>query len=251
MIINDIERLCERIDGLLQSESMLLVGIDGQCASGKTTLAGELSQRYDCNVFHMDDFFLRPEQRTPERMAQIGGNVDYERFQREVLVPLKGGTSNSANNGGDYFYDNGDYDYGGCSGCCSECGARHKCKKSVGYAEKPTGTNGQDRGGAPGAFDYRPYSCHEGRLLPPVRVTPKQLNIVEGSYSLHPYSRSFFGLAVCLTVSESVQRERILKRNKDNAQRFFDLWIPLENAYLEGMKSEIHPDVVIDTSVWF
>jgi hypothetical protein len=39
----------------------------------------------------MDDFFLRPEQRTRERFTQIGGNVDYERFQEEVLLPLQSG----------------------------------------------------------------------------------------------------------------------------------------------------------------
>ena len=39
----------------------------------------------------MDDFFLRPEQRTPERFAEPGGNVDYERFHDEVLLPLSRG----------------------------------------------------------------------------------------------------------------------------------------------------------------
>ena len=37
----------------------------------------------------MDHFFLRPEQRTEERISKPGGNVDYERFLEEVLVPLK------------------------------------------------------------------------------------------------------------------------------------------------------------------
>jgi uridine kinase len=63
----------------------ILVAIDGQSASGKTTLGEMLQKRYDCNLFHMDDFFLRPEQRTPERLREIGGNVDYERFQAEIL----------------------------------------------------------------------------------------------------------------------------------------------------------------------
>ena len=40
----------------------------------------------------MDDFFLRPEQRTPDRFAQTGGNVDYERFREEVLLPRTAGT---------------------------------------------------------------------------------------------------------------------------------------------------------------
>ena len=64
------------------------VAIDGMCGSGKTTLAEELASRYDCNLFHMDDFFLRPEQRTAARYAQAGGNVDYERFRTEVLDHL-------------------------------------------------------------------------------------------------------------------------------------------------------------------
>lgn len=82
------EYLKAHIDILLQHKECVIVAIDGKCASGKTTLASQLAEHYDCNVFHMDDFFLRPEQRTPERYAEVGGNVDYERFQQEVLLPL-------------------------------------------------------------------------------------------------------------------------------------------------------------------
>lgn len=80
-----------RIDGLLKTQDLVIVAIDGNCTSGKTTLANKLAEIYDCNVFHMDDFFLRPEQRTPDRYAEVGGNVDYERFKEEVLIPLKAG----------------------------------------------------------------------------------------------------------------------------------------------------------------
>lgn len=65
-----------------------VVAIEGGSAGGKTTLSQLLSDVYDCTVFHMDDFFLRPEQRTPERFAEVGGNVDRERFAEEVLLPL-------------------------------------------------------------------------------------------------------------------------------------------------------------------
>ena len=41
----------------------------------------------------MDDFFLRPEQRTKERYERPGANVDYERFEEEVLRPLEAGLS--------------------------------------------------------------------------------------------------------------------------------------------------------------
>ena len=80
-----------QIDRLLALESQVIVAIDGNCTAGKTTLANQLATNYDCNIFHMDDFFLRPEQRTVERFAEIGGNVDYERFNEEVLLPLKSG----------------------------------------------------------------------------------------------------------------------------------------------------------------
>lgn len=69
----------------------VIVAIDGPCGSGKTTLAEALANELNCPVIHMDQFFLRPEQRTPERLAEPGGNVDRERFLLEVLPPLKGG----------------------------------------------------------------------------------------------------------------------------------------------------------------
>lgn len=65
-----------------------VVAVEGGSASGKTTLADLLAQVYDCNVLHMDDFFLRPEQRTPARLSEVGGNFDRERFYDEIVVPL-------------------------------------------------------------------------------------------------------------------------------------------------------------------
>ena len=66
----------------------VVIAIDGDCAAGKTTLAKWLAQVYDCNVIHMDHFFLRPEQQTDKRLAMPGGNIDYERFTSDVLQPL-------------------------------------------------------------------------------------------------------------------------------------------------------------------
>ncbi len=64
------------------------LAIEGGSASGKTTLASMLEQVYDCSLLHMDDFFLQSHQRTKERLAEPGGNVDRERFLEEVLLPL-------------------------------------------------------------------------------------------------------------------------------------------------------------------
>lgn len=80
--------LFEKLDEMLENGSVILA-IDGGGASGKTTLSGILNEIYGCTVLHTDDFFLRPEQRTPERYAEVGGNLDRERFLDEVLLPLK------------------------------------------------------------------------------------------------------------------------------------------------------------------
>ena len=163
----------QRIDALLASGARVLVAIDGSAAAGKTTLAAALGAIYDCNVFHMDDFFLRPEQRTEVRFAEAGGNVDYERFRQEVLLPLKAGK----------------------------------------------------------AFSYRPFDCKSFTLSDPVSVAPKQLNIIEGSYAMHPYFENPYDLKILLTVDAQTQRCRVLQRPAHLHERFFSLWIPMETRY--------------------
>ncbi len=74
-------------DSLAQSGRALLV-LDGDCASGKTTLAALLAALYRATVFHMDDFFLPVALRTPARLAEPGGNVHVERFRERVLEGL-------------------------------------------------------------------------------------------------------------------------------------------------------------------
>ena len=86
-----VSAVLQAVQALPQSRQPLIVALDGRCASGKTTLAALLQQRTGCSVVHMDHFFLRPEQRTRERLEQPGGNVDYERFLAEVLEPLRAG----------------------------------------------------------------------------------------------------------------------------------------------------------------
>ena len=88
MKTNDlIERIKQKIgDGTGQP---LVVAIDGMSASGKTTLAELLHKVFpESNLFHMDDYFLQPHQRTAERLSEVGGNVDYERFMDEIILHL-------------------------------------------------------------------------------------------------------------------------------------------------------------------
>ena len=177
--------LKNRIDDLLKTGRQIVVAIDGNCTAGKTTLASVLEKEYDCNVFHMDDFFLRPEQRTAQRYAEPGGNVDYERFREEVLVPLKKGT----------------------------------------------------------AFSYRPFSCKTFSLSNAVEVTPKALNIVEGTYCLHPYFGDVYDLTLFLSIDPQLQRERIYQRPAHLIERFFTDWIPMETGYFEAFQIPESADV--------
>lgn len=82
----------EKIDTYLQtnltSSRPIVIAIDGMAGSGKSVLGQMLQEIYHTSLFHMDDFFLQPHQRTQERFAEAGGNVDYERFKEEVLDHL-------------------------------------------------------------------------------------------------------------------------------------------------------------------
>ncbi len=88
---NAIDKLLPLIEREASAKTPCLIAIEGRCASGKTTLAAALARRLDANLIHMDDFFLRPEQRTPARLAIPGENIDHERFLSEVLLPLRAG----------------------------------------------------------------------------------------------------------------------------------------------------------------
>ncbi len=183
--------LKQHIDALLETGKQVIIAIDGNCTAGKTTLAADLEREYDCNVFHMDDFFLRPEQRTPERFAQPGGNVDYERFYEEVLVPLKRGET----------------------------------------------------------FSYRPFSCRTFTLSDAVTVLPKKLNVVEGTYSLHPYFGDVYDWKVFLSVDTQLQRSRILCRPPHLHDRFFRDWIPMEQQYFDHFRIPERCDLVLDRNL--
>ena len=66
----------------------LIIGIDGRCGSGKTTLSNRLKDFLNAEIIRIDHFFLQNHQRTKERLNEIGGNFDYERFILEVKKPL-------------------------------------------------------------------------------------------------------------------------------------------------------------------
>ncbi len=83
------DALREEIHKQLKGKGSVVLVIEGPCGAGKSTIADELAKEFAARVFHADDYFLRPEQRTPERLDEIGGNFDRERFLLEVAQPAK------------------------------------------------------------------------------------------------------------------------------------------------------------------
>ncbi len=84
----DCWKIFSMLDRLLNENQTVYAAIEGGCCSGKTSLAGIIGEVYDCNIIHMDDFFLAEELRTTERLREVGGNFDYLRFQKEVVEGL-------------------------------------------------------------------------------------------------------------------------------------------------------------------
>ena len=166
--------LFAKIDTAMTKNPQTIVAIDGDAAAGKSTLAGMLKEVYDCNILPMDHFFLRPSQRTENRLAQPGGNVDYERFKKEVLEPT--------------------------------------------LAQKP--------------FAYRPFDCRTWDFADEIAVTPSKLTIVEGSYAMHPELAAAYHITTFMKLDAQEQLRRILQRNgPEMAQKFKDIWIPMEKRY--------------------
>lgn len=86
-----MKNVTDKIEKLLSEKRNPVIAIDGPCASGKTTLAVFLAEKYGFQVIHTDSFFLPPEMRSKERLSQPGGNVHYERFNDEVACGIKSG----------------------------------------------------------------------------------------------------------------------------------------------------------------
>lgn len=181
------------IDRLMISQSSITIAIDGMCGAGKSTLAHCLKEIYDCNLFHMDHFYLPEEKKTSERLSQAGGNVDFERFKSEIILPLR-------------------------------------------HGQRAT---------------YNIFDCQEQKIVSSHIVDYKTLNIIEGSYSMHPALIDDYDLKIFLTVDEEIQISRILARNGSVlAKRFESIWIPLENEYFKATDLKAQVDLVLDTSTF-
>ena len=165
------------------------MGISQQSILDRHLYFGTLLQQiYGCNVIQMDHFFLPPDLRTPERLQEPGGNIDYDRFIQEIV-----------------------------------CGLR----------------TGQ-------AFQYRAFNCKVMRLDQVVPIPPNRLNVIEGSYSMHPKYNNLYDLKIFMIIDRNEQIRRILQRSgPDLLQRFIQEWIPMENRYFDQLEIIEQCDLVL------
>lgn len=187
------KRILEKIQEIADAKGYAVIAIDGRCGSGKSWFGSWLAEQTDGTLFHMDDFFLRPQQRTAQRYQMPGENVDHERFLEEVLLPIQ--------------------------------------KRET--------------------VQYRSYNCSTKQLSQAAKILPARVNIVEGSYSLHPSLQQYYDLKIFLTVSPKAQLHRIQKRNPDRWEDFRDKWIPMEEKYFAAFPVEKGAEELMDTTCLF
>ena len=169
----------------IERREACIIAIDGKAASGKSTLGKLLEKLYSADLIHMDDYFLPSDKKTKQRLSEVGGNVDYERFACEVLLPLVN----------------------------------------------------------EGRYISRPYRCHGGYYEEAEEKKRAKITVIEGSYCLHPMLHQKYDLKVFIDMGDSLQCERIKKRNPEMYGRFISEWIPLENGYFEETDIEKRCDI--------
>ena len=75
----------DKIEQLIEKKNKVIIAIDGPSAAGKSTFSKQLANKYNAILFHTDNYFLPKIRKTESRLNQIGGNVDYERINKEIF----------------------------------------------------------------------------------------------------------------------------------------------------------------------
>ena len=89
---------------------------------------------------------------------------------------------------------------------------------------------------------YKKYDCSTNKYID-VSLEYKDIIVLEGVYSYHPYFNNLVDKLIYLDVGEEVQISRISKRK--NHDRFINEWIPLENKYYKESKILDQIDLII------
>ncbi len=176
------------IDLLLVNKKKLLIAIDGNASSGKTTFSKLLSQIYDCNIFHVDHYFQKPVSDPNDHLSNYASNINFKRMQREIFDPIQ--------------------------------------------KEKDSKIH---------TMDLKTHTLSDEQL-----ISYKEMSVVEGAYSMHPYIIKNYDLKILMTTTYFKQIIRIWKRNGfKKLTQFMKRWIPMENKYFHDLQIENDADIIL------
>jgi dephospho-CoA kinase len=89
---------------------------------------------------------------------------------------------------------------------------------------------------------YFRYNC-SSELYEKVTIDVRNIIILEGVYSYHPYFRSCIDKLIYLDIDEETQISRL--KTRSNFHRFVKEWIPLENVYFESERIKYLADLIV------
>ena len=93
---------------------------------------------------------------------------------------------------------------------------------------------------------YKPFICKKQDYGEEIIKKLKQINIVEGSYCLHPYFGKYYDYSVFLKINEKSQIDRLTKRCPEMINNFINKWIPLEKKYHDAFHVYDNSDLKFD-----
>jgi len=98
------------------------------------------------------------------------------------------------------------------------------------------------------SFTYPIYDCQLKEFSQSETVEPKCINIIEGSYCMHPALEDIYDIKIFLTTEYEKQLKRISKRNGEKAiQMFIQMWIPFEERYFKEFSVSDKSDFIIES----
>ena len=86
---------------------------------------------------------------------------------------------------------------------------------------------------------YKPYNCYLDRIEKAQKINYKNINFIEGSYSLHPKFLPFIDFCIFINISKKEQLNRLKKReNNPNIKAYKKCWLPREESFFNYLQKE-------------
>lgn len=82
--------------------------------------------------------------------------------------------------------------------------------------------------------NYQRLNCSTMSLEKAHCIPYHHVNIIEGTYSLHPYFQDYGDISIVFDIDKDTQEKRLIKREGLEKWKMFEkMWIPMENKYFQ------------------